>query len=61
MKEILRVLNEEIERLKEQISENKRHNKRLFDENSKLITETQRLKIDLFELSKYHEELKNKK
>ena len=61
MKEILRILNEEIIRLKEQISESKRHNKRLFDENAKLITETQRLKIDLFELSKYHEELKNKK
>jgi len=61
MKEILRVLNEEIERLKEQISESKSLNKSLWKSNEKIIEENRMLRNDLYELSQMYQELKNKK
>jgi hypothetical protein len=61
MKEILRVLNEEIIRLKDDIEQYKDSNKSLWKSNEYIIRENIMLRNDLKELSQMYQELKNKK
>jgi hypothetical protein len=61
MIEILRVLNEEIIRLKGDIEQYKDSNKSLFKSSERLYEENRMLRNDLKELSQMYEELKNKK
>jgi hypothetical protein len=61
MKEILRVLNEEIIRLKDDIKQYKDSNKSLWKSNEYIIRENIMLRNDLKELSQMYQELKNKK
>lgn len=61
MKEILRVLNQEIIDLKDEIKQYKDSNKSLWKSNEYIIRENITLRNDLKELSQMYQELKNKK
>ena len=61
MKEILRVLNQEIIDLKDEIEQYKDSNKSLWKSNEYIIRENIMLRNDLKELSQMYQELKNKK
>jgi predicted nuclease with TOPRIM domain len=58
MIEILRVLNEEIIRLKDEIAQYKDSNKSLFKSSERLYEENRMLRNDLKELSQMYQELK---
>lgn len=61
MKQVIRVLNEEIKRLKVQILESKKNNKGLWEKNQKLTEENKMLRNDLKLLGQHCQELNDNK